>query len=157
MGILKGKILNEKLEKKLDGNNEDDGDDKEKENNKIKVTSVFLFKKIYNEACSLEKQETYQIQKDNLVKYDLNECINNNINDNNSRYLLLEIRSNLAPLINKIIRLQNSERNNNIDTLIGSPFSDFNNSDYKAQKINKIQNFASQKYKLIIFFKKWMS
>ena len=150
LGILKGKILNEKLEKKLDGNNEDDGDDKEKENNKIKVTSVFLFKKIYNEACSLEKQETYQIKKHNLVKYDLNECINNNINDNNSRYLLLEIRSNLAPLINKIIRLQNSERNDNIDTLIGSPFSDFNNSDYKAQKINEIQNFASQKYKLII-------
>ncbi len=154
LGNLKGKILNEKLEKKLDGNNDDDDDDKKKEekkeNNKIKVTSVFLFKKIYNEACSLEKQETYQIKKDDLVKYDLNRCINNNINDNNSRYLLLEIRSNLTPLINQIIRVQNSDRKNNIDTLIGSPFSDDNNSDYKAKKINEIQNSASQKYKLII-------
>ena len=154
MSNLKGKILNEKLEKKPDGNNDDDDDDKKKEekkeNNKIKVTSVFLFKKIYNEACSLEKQETYQIKKDDLVKYDLNRCINNNINDNNSRYLLLEIRSNLTPLINQIIRVQNSDRKNNIDTLIGSPFSDDNNSDYKAKKINEIQNCASQKYKLII-------
>ena len=96
------------------------------------------------------EQETYQIKKDDLVKYDLNRCINNNINDNNSRYLLLEIRSNLTPLINQIIRVQNSDRKNNIDTLIGSPFSDDNNSDYKAKKINEIQNSASQKYKLII-------
>ena len=86
-----------------------------------------------------------------MVKYDLNRCIiNNNINDNNSRYLLLEIRSNLTPLINQVIRIQNSERKNNIDTLIGSPFSDDNNSDYKAKKINEIQNYSSQKYKLII-------
>ena len=151
------KILEEKLEKKSNENKneyDDDGIKKEEKNegskNKIKVTSVYLFKKIYNEACSLEKQESYNIQKDDLVKYNLNECINNNINDNNSRYLLLEIRSNLNPLINQIIRVQNSDRNNNIDTLIGSPFSADNNSDYKAKKINEIQNCASQKYKLII-------
>ena len=158
MNILK-EILKEKLEKKSNENkNEYDEEGKKKEEknekakNKIKVTSVFLFKKIYNEACSLEKQEgqSYQIKKDDLIKYDLNKCINNNINDNNSRYLLLEIRSNLNPLINRIIRVQNSDRKGNVDTLIGSPFSDDNNSDYKAKKINEIQNCASQKYKLII-------
>ena len=47
--------------------------------------------------------------------------------------------------------MQNSERKDNVDTLIGSPFSDDkNNSDYKAKKINEIQNCASQKYKLVI-------
>ena len=84
-----------------------------------------------------------------MVKYDLNRCINNNINDNNSRYLLLEIRSNLTPLINQIIRLQNTYRKDNIDTIIGSPFPGDNNSDYKAKKINEIQYYASQKYKYL--------
>ena len=146
MGKLKNEILNEKLianiSKKRD--EEEAEQKKENKNNAIKVTSVFLFKKIYNEACTLEKQKDnenitgkiYQIGNDDLDKYDLNKCINDNINDNNSRYLLLEIRSNIAPLI--------------IDTIIGSPFSDDNNSDYKAKKVNEIQNCASQEDKLII-------
>ena len=132
MGKLKNEILNEKLianiSKKRD--EEEAEQKKENKNNAIKVTSVFLFKKIYNEACTLEKQKDnenitgkiYQIGNDDLDKYDLNKCINDNINDNNSRYLLLEIRSNIAPLI----------------------------SDYKAKKVNEIQNCASQEDKLII-------
>ena len=159
MGKLKNEILNEKLianiSKKRD--EEEAEQKKENKNNAIKVTSVFLFKKIYNEACTLEKQKDnenitgkiYQIGNDDLDKYDLNKCINDNINDNNSRYLLLEIRSNIAPLINQIIRAQNPERKD-IDTIIGSPFSDDNNSDYKAKKVNEIQNCASQEDKLII-------
>ena len=111
----------------------------------IKVTSVFLFKKIYNEACILEKPKEnqningkiYQIPNDYLNKYDLNRCINDNINDNNSRYLLLEISSNIAPLINQIIRAQSSYRKD-IDTIIGSPFPDDNNIDYKSKKVNEI-------------------
>ena len=167
MKTLKEQILNEELEKikkNEESNDDDESDKKTKEkkgtvNYKIKVTSVFLFKKIYNVVCSLEKQEgneyakgeNYQLSKDDLIKYDLNTCINNNINDNNSRYLLLEIRSNLTPLINQIIRLQNTDRKGNIDTLIGSPFLyDKNSSDYQAKKINEIQNCSSQKYKLII-------
>ena len=84
-----------------------------------------------------------------MNKYDLNKCIYDNISDNNSRYLLLEIKSNIAPLINQIIRAQSSYRKN-IDTIIGSPFSDDKNSDYKAKKVNEIQNYASQEDKLII-------
>ena len=60
------------------------------------------------------------------------------------------IIANLAPLINQIIRVQNPDRKDNVVTLVGSLFSDDNNSDYKAKKINEIQNYASQKYKLII-------
>ena len=162
MKILKEQILNEELEKiKKNEKGDDDDDDKKNKGkndttkNKIKVTSVFLFKKIYNQQCSEEskkytKGETYPISKDDLVTYDLNKCINNNITDNNSRYLLLEIRSNLTPLITQIIQLQNSDRKG-IDTLVGSPFSEDKNSrDYQAKKINEIQNCASQKYKLIL-------
>jgi len=164
MEKLKNQILNEKLPKNLNvrGRRERDDEDaqerqKENEDNIIKVTSVFLFKKIYNEACTLEKSKdneningkVYQIGNDDLIKYNLNKCIQDNINDNNSRYLLLEIKSNVAPLINQIIRVQNPERKN-IGTIIGSPFSDDNNSDYKSKKVNEIQNCASQEDKLIL-------
>ena len=51
--------------------------------NIIKVNSVYIFKHIYNLVCE-EKAKNYKIQKiaDN---YDLNKCINDNINDINSR------------------------------------------------------------------------
>lgn len=92
---------------------------------------MFLFKKIYNLSCTLEKQKDnenttgkiYQIGNDDLDKYDLNICINDNISYNNCRDLLLEIKSYMAPLINQIIRAQNSYRKDT-DTIIGSPFSD---------------------------------
>jgi len=73
-----------------------------------------------------------------LNKYDLNKLIQGNINDNNSCYLLLEIKSKIALLINQIIRVQNPERKN-IDTIIWSPFPDDKNSVYKAKKVNEIQ------------------
>ena len=158
---LKEKLIEIEKKNKIEKEEEDDDDykkDEEEKDNSFKITSVFLFKKIYNEACQKEKQKDnenftgkiYQIGNDDLVSYDLNKCINDNINDNNSRHLLLEIRSNIAPLINQIIRAQNPERKDKIDTIIGSPFSDDNNSDYKAQKVNEIQNCASQENKLII-------
>ena len=140
---LKNEILNEKLvtytnrkKKKKYFNEEED--------NVIKVSSIFLFKKAFNQACCLEKSDInadiYQISKD-----DLNKCINDNINDKNSRYLLLEISSNLAPLIIQNIKLQNPEIKD-IDIIIGSPFSDNNNKD----KILEIINCLSKKNNLII-------
>ena len=167
MKLLEEKILNEKLnlnkdktsvrKKKVYKANDIGKKEKDNEDTNIKVTSVFLFKKIYNLACTLEKPKenentngiSYQIGNDFLEKYNQNKCINDNISDNNSRYLLLEISSNIAPLINQVIRSQSSYRKN-IDTIIGSPFPDDNNSDYKAKKVNEIQNFASQEDKLII-------
>jgi len=128
---------------------------KKNNNEIIKVTSVYLFKKIYNEACTYEDNKKdnvkgiiYQI-KDNMDKYDLNKCINDNINDNNCRYLLLEIKSTLAPLINQIIRIQNPDKKD-IDFINGSPFSDDNNNEYKTKKVGEIQNCASKQDKLII-------
>ena len=154
MEILKGEILKEKIPKSRQKRNESN---REEEKDKIiKVTSVFLFKKIYNEACTLENNDKdnikgiiYKIKDDHMDKYDLNKCINDNINDNNSRYLLLEIKSNLAPLINQIIRIQNPDKKD-IDFINGSPFSDDNNNEYKIKKVSEIQNSASKQDKLII-------
>ena len=122
----------------------------------IKVTSVFLFKKIYNVACTIVdstkdnlKGIIYEIKDDHMNKYDLNKCINDNINDNNSRYLLLSIKSSLAPLINQIIRIQNPDKKD-IDFINGSPFSDDNNNEYKVKKVSEIQNSASKQDKIVI-------
>ena len=52
----------------------------------------------------------YQIEEDKIGNYDLNKCINDNINDNNGRYLLLEIKSNLSTLIVKNIKIENPEK-----------------------------------------------
>ena len=158
MEKLKKEILNEKIGETGANNRGRRGQNKEKNKEKkdiiIPASSVFLFKKIFNHACNLEKNninnaDIYQIAKDDLVKYSLNKCINDNINDNNSRYLLLEIRSNLAPLIIQNIKIQNSERGG-IDNVNGSPFKNDNNNDYKTRKIVEIQNWASQSDKLII-------
>ena len=115
-----------------------------------KVISVYLFKKIYNEACRHENNKslnligtTYIIKEDHIDKYDLNRCINDNINDNNSRYLLLEIKSTLAPLINRIIRIQNPDKKS-IELINGSPFSDDNNNEYKIKKVGEVQNDAKE-------------
>ena len=121
-----------------------------------KVTSVYLFKKIYNEACKYENNKNrnligafYKIKEDHIDNYDLNKCINDNINDNNSRYLLLEIRSNLAPLINRIIRIQNPDKKG-IELINGSPFPDDNNNEYKIKKVGEIQNVAKEEELVIL-------
>ena len=106
---------------------------------KIKVSSVFLFKKIYNIACGTETE--YQINKENCKRYDLNQCIIDNINDiNNPRYLLLEIKPSLSSLIYQNIKIQNVDKK--IEFYDGSPFSDDNNNEYKFKKVNEIQDDA---------------
>ena len=149
---LKENILKEKIpeikKKKKDNN-------LEKEET-LYIPSVYLFKKIYNEACNLEKSKddekikgiAYKIKDDHIDKYDLNKCINDNINDYNSRYLLLEIKSSLSPLIYQIIKLQNPDKD--IEFINGSTFPDDNNSEYKVNKVGEIQNSASKKDKIVI-------
>ena len=134
--ILGNKIKNKKKnEKKL-------------EENIIKVSSVYIFKNIYNLVCE-EKAKNYRILniEDN---YDLNKCINDNISDYNSRYLLLEIRSNISSLIIQNIKVQNPEKKNNIIPMNGSPFPDDNNNEYKFQKIKEIQDSAAEIDKIMI-------
>ena len=90
----------------------------------LKISSVFLFKYIYNnelkKLCE-DKEDSndyndyeyqiYKINEDNLKKYDLIECINGNINDYNARYLLLEIDEGLKYLVCQNIINQNKDKN----------------------------------------------
>ena len=137
---------NKNNKKGIKSNQESKNNKEDKE--KIKITSVFLFKKIYNHVC--QKEELYQIPNERIAKYDLNECINENINDINNRYLLLEIRPSLASLIYQNIRIQNPDRYKNSEFYEGSPFIDDNNNEYKFKIINDIQDDAKTD-KLIIF------
>ena len=122
-------------------------DKKEKKEETIKVSSVFLFKKIFNKICEDEKETQYLITNDNCKKYDLNKCMNDNINDNgNSRYLLLGIKPSLSPLIYQIINIQNSNKSK-IELYEGSPFINDNNSEYKFKKVNEIREDAKPEEK----------
>ena len=106
-----------------------------------------VFKKIYNKACQVEEKmlfKQYQINENNISNYDLNKYINDNINDNNGRYLLLEIKSNLSILIVKNIKIENPEKRN-IEFINGSPFSDDdNNKDYRCNKVIEIQEYVDK-------------
>jgi hypothetical protein len=92
--ILRDKISGEKQDKKpIRGKKEKV---KIKEGSyELKVSSVYLFKKIYNMVCENLKEKSYQLENKEINEYDLNRCIINNISDSNSRYLLLEISSSL--------------------------------------------------------------
>ena len=117
------------------------------EKEKIKVSSVFLFKTIYNIVCGNEHANSYKINNNRINRYDLNKCINDNIIDINNRYLLLQIKPSLASLIYQNIKIQNQDKL--IDFYEGSPFIDDNNNEYRFKIINEIQDDAKTE-KLII-------
>ena len=115
---------------------------RKKEKSIIKLSSVFLFKKLYNIACEKDDPNSnLKIKEQNINDYNLNNCINNNIRDTNSRYLLLEIKPSLTTLIFENIKKQNSK-----DTILydGSPFVDDNNNEYRFKIINLIQDDAKE-------------
>ena len=68
------------------------------ENKKVKLSSVFLFKRLYNLECENEKvpKSNLRVDEEKLNDYNLNKCIIDNIKDVNSRYLLLEIEPSLT-------------------------------------------------------------
>ena len=96
---------------------------------------MFLFKEIYNNEC--ETEDSYKIHKTRL--YDLNECINSNINYINNHYLLLETKPSLASLIYQNIKIQNPYKT--IAFYDGRPFVDDNNNNkYRFKIINEIKD-----------------
>ena len=140
------KTFIEKIQNILsDYNKFDENNDK----NATKLSSVFLFKKLYNIECEIEDPNSnLKIDKLKINDYNLNKCINDNIKDN-SRYLLLEIKSSLTPLICRNIKLQNPNKTS-IELYDGSPFIDDNNKEYRFKVINKIQEDASEDKLIII-------
>ena len=121
----------------------------------IRLNSVYLFKKLYNIQCNKngkdQKDDNLLIDKNDIKKYNLNSCINDNINDtnSNSRYLLLEINQSLTPLIFQNIKLENEYRKK-IKLYDGSPFPDDDNNEYKFKKISEIREDAKDDKLIII-------
>ena len=97
------------------------------------------FKKIYPSANQSEKTE-----------FGVIECIKNNINDDDSRYLLLIMKSNLSQyLILKILKGEIEE--NKIFYYLGSLFEDdVYNEAYCAKTINKIKYYLEHDIILIL-------
>ena len=108
------------------------------------INSSFLikkeFKKLYPEANEAEKDE-----------FGIVECIKNNINDEDSRYLLLIMKSNLSQyLILKILKSE-SEENKIFYYYLGSLFEDdLYNEAYSAKSINKIKYYLEHDIILIL-------
>ena len=111
-----------------------------------KFSSVYLFKKIYNIVCGSENQ--YKIKDENCKRCDLNRCIIDNINDINSRYLLVEAKPTLSSLICQIIKVQNVDKI--IELYDGSPFLYDDNNEYKFRKLNEILDDAISEKTIIL-------
>ena len=127
--------------------NYEDSNHRRRNRRYIELNSVFLFKKLYNIVCLKDDPNSnLKIDEQKINDYNLNNCINNNIKDTNSRYLLLEITPSLTTLIFENIKKQNSK-----ETILysGSPFVDDNNNEYRFRIINLIQDDAKED-KLII-------
>ena len=95
------------------------------------------FKKIYNEANNAEKTE-----------FGFVECIKNNINEDDTRFLLLIMKSNLSQyLILQILK----EENKKYFYYLGSLFEDdIYNEAYCAKAINKIKFYLENDIVLIL-------
>ena len=111
------------------------------EKHPFKLSSVYLFKKLYNSQFEKDPNNNLKIEEDKIKDYNLNKCINDNIRDPYSRYLLLFVSPSLTTLIYENIRLQNIYYKN-IILYDGSPFVDDNNKEYRYKKINQIQDDA---------------
>ena len=106
----------------------------------FKMSSVFLFKEIYNLQFKKDPNSNLKINDTEIKNYNLNKCINENIKDINGRYLLLQVKSSLTTLIYQNIKLQNPFKE--IRLYDGSPFVDDINKEYRIKKINEIQDDA---------------
>ena len=111
------------------------------------LSSVSLFKKLYNRKCD---DSNLKIDEQKLNEYNLIKCINDNINDKYSRYLLLEIEQSLTTLICQNIKLENPWKAEKIEFYEGSPFVDDKNKAYRFKIINKIQEDAKEDKLIII-------
>ena len=104
-----------------------------------KLSSVFLFKNLYNmEVIKEEHNNMLAINKYNINNYNINKCINYNIKDFNSRFLLLKIKESLSTLICQNIKQQNPFKD--IKIYDESPFIDDNNKEYIFKILNQIQD-----------------
>jgi hypothetical protein len=112
---------------------------------KIKISSVNVFKIIHNIVVNKEsKDKENKPIIDDIKKYNILSNVIDNLQDKNSRYILLEINPSLAPLIKQIIAKKLNRNENEIKLYEGSPFINDNDSEYQFKMLNKIQTHASR-------------
>ena len=115
----------------------------------IKLNSVFLLKKLYNLECDKRAEFNHlKIDKLQINNYNIKKCIKENIKDENSRFLLLEIKQSLIPFIIEYITLENPFKD--IKLIAGSSFISDNNDEYIFDKIKEIQEYAGEDKLIII-------
>ena len=115
---------------------------KKKENERF--SSELLFIEIYNKY-----QKNNCIIEENTIKNnDFLKNVINNINDSNSRYLLLQIKPSLGPLIYQNIK----DHFENGKTIFyeGSPFINDNGVEYQSKMISLIQDNAGKDYLIVL-------
>ena len=124
---------------------------KDLENGKT-ITSVKFFKCIYNsfidDGDNQMIYKNYKIEK--IDNYNIIKCIYDNVKDENSRYLLLEIKPSLAFLIH-----QNIEKKFNMIKKVyfteGSPFIKDEGMEYQYSVLNDIQDHAKNENGHLLF------
>ena len=124
------------------------------DNISCKITSIFLFKEIFNLQCDRYGKDYSHLKIDKNKNNNMIKLINDNINSiTNNRFLLVEIKPSLSPLIYRSIKLQNPSRK--IILYQGSPFIDDNNKEYISNKINEfIDNIKDDKIIILENFDK---
>ena len=119
----------------------------------IKLNSSLLFKMLYNQQCendnSVKLYRNLCIDKSEIYYYDFNNFIYDNINDNNGRFLLLEIDQSLTNHICQNIKNINAYKK--IIYFERSPFIDDNkNQEFLFNIMNKILNYTKEDVLIII-------
>ena len=118
-----------------------------------KLTSVTFFKCIYNTFVDkqVDKNENYKNYKIKKIEnYEAIKCINDNVKDEYSRYLLLGIKPSVAILINQYIEKKMSMIKN-VFLYEGSPFINDEGMEYQYRMINEIQEHAKNENGDILF------
>jgi len=112
---------------------------------KRKITSVEFFKFIYNTFV-----KNYKIRR--IDFYNKIKCIEDNVKDKHSRYLLLGIRPSLEILIKQRIE-EEMKMIKSVFLMERSPFINDENMEYQDRVINDIQEYAKNENGHILFFK----
>ena len=119
--------------------------------NTKKISSVCFFKLIHNRQVNkIENSDFEKPEIEGVKEYKILKNIVDNINDLNSRFILLEIKPSLAPLIFQNIAKEVKRPKEDIKFYEGSPFANDNDTEYRFKMINIVQESAAQGYLLVL-------
>ena len=116
-----------------------------------KISSVCFFKLIHNRQLNkIDNPDFEKPEIEGVKEYKILKNIVDNIKDLNSRYILLEIKPSLAPLILQNIEKEVKRPKEGIKFYEGSPFANDNDNEYQFKMINLVQDSATQGHLLVL-------